>query len=162
VPRSAIISVVEITAKLVTVMSDSGLVMVNVTPVAPSIVGKHRSRTQPQHQEHSRNRPFNIFILLRTLRILLIANPAPRLELRPFISRVCVACEPLSARVEANLTQDSNTKPAVQNNSTTAAKRSSILPGGTGEQASTLCAIVRAQNVPKSLDDQITKSPDSF
>jgi hypothetical protein len=113
VPRRAIISVVQITAKLVTVMSDSCLVMVNITPVAPSIVGKHCSCTQPQHQEHSRNRPFHVFILLRTLRIHSMQTLLLAWSCGLLFRVVCVACEPLSARVEATVTQNSNTKPAV-------------------------------------------------
>jgi hypothetical protein len=82
VPGCRVISVVQVPAKFVTVVGNSGLIMTNVPPVAPCVVGKHGSRAHPEQQQNSRNRPFHIFVLLRNLRILLNANPAYGGELR--------------------------------------------------------------------------------
>ena len=59
-PRRCIVSIIQIAAKLTPVMSDLGLIMSNIPPVAPSILGKHRSRAQSHQQKHSRNRSFHI------------------------------------------------------------------------------------------------------
>jgi hypothetical protein len=81
-PRRRIVPAVQIAAKLMPFLRNPHFIMPNVPPIAPSIVGKHGPRSQSQHQQNSRNHPFHIFILLRTLRILPNANPAPSTELR--------------------------------------------------------------------------------
>jgi hypothetical protein len=87
VPRLSIVPVVQIAAKLAPFVSDPRLIVPNIPPVAPSVLGKQASRAQSQHQQNSCNRPFHVFTLLRVLRILLNANPQARLELwhSPFI-----------------------------------------------------------------------------
>src|ERR1019366_5566573 len=61
VPRRAVVFTVQIAAKLPPIMSDLGLVVPDVAPLPPAIIGKHGSRAQSHQQKHSRNRPFHIF-----------------------------------------------------------------------------------------------------
>jgi hypothetical protein len=58
--RIAIVSSVEIAPQLAPLMRDPRLIVPNIAPVAPAILGKHRSRTQSQHQQYCRYRPFHI------------------------------------------------------------------------------------------------------
>jgi hypothetical protein len=82
VPRGPVVFPIQIAAQLPPVMRDPGLIMPDVPPFAPSIVGKHRSHTQPHQQQHSRNRPFHTVVLLRIQRILPNSNPLTGPELR--------------------------------------------------------------------------------
>jgi hypothetical protein len=65
VPSRAVVPIIQIASQFAPVTSDLGIIASNVPPLAPSIVCKHRSRTQSQHQQDSRYRPFHAPILLR-------------------------------------------------------------------------------------------------
>jgi hypothetical protein len=70
-PRRAIVSAIQIMPQFAPVPRDPHFIMPNIAPVAPSVIGKHCSRTQSDQQKNSCHCPFHIRILLRTLRILL-------------------------------------------------------------------------------------------
>jgi hypothetical protein len=82
-PRRTILSAIQITPQLPPLPRDPDFIMPNVAPVAPSIIGKHCSRTQSQHQKNSCNCPFHIRVLLRASRILQNENTTTLTELRP-------------------------------------------------------------------------------
>jgi hypothetical protein len=81
-PRRAIVSTVQIAAKLPPIMSDLGLVVPDVAPLPPAIVGKHGSRAQSISKSTPAIVRFISLVLLRVPRILLNGNPTIGLELR--------------------------------------------------------------------------------
>jgi hypothetical protein len=81
-PRRTVVPIIQIAVKLAPVMDDLGFIVPDIPAVAPSIVGKHGSRTHSDQQQNSCNCPFHIFVLPRIPRILLNTNTPPRAELR--------------------------------------------------------------------------------
>jgi hypothetical protein len=59
-PRSSVPSAIDIPAQLIVVMRNARIIVANVSPVSPRIVGEHRSRAHSQHQQHSSNLAFHI------------------------------------------------------------------------------------------------------
>jgi hypothetical protein len=82
VPDGSVAAAVQIVTQFASIQRNSVLVMPDVAPVAPCIVGKHRSRAHSQQQQNPSDCPFHLVSLLRSWRILLDSNPSLAEELR--------------------------------------------------------------------------------
>jgi len=84
--RGRIVSVIKIAPQFLSVMSDFGFIVPDVASITPSVVGKHRSCTQPNQQKYPSNGPFHISTSLQFRLLLVNGNTARRMELRYGIS----------------------------------------------------------------------------